>query len=302
MKNLPGATAVIACLAALCACVSVQWTFSVHGPAIAELRETRTLGIAVFDPVLMSNDHLLPGGGGEFTGPVDIDGVTARVALLVRAPDAASKFAVNQDGLARACLDAWMAEIGTAHPFDYALSRGVTMGRVLGQDAAGEVVPTGYEMVRAVPGTLGREVSAAVVRDICRRYAVDALLAVEPSVYAEVGQVTTQQSEHAIGMEIEPGNFILRAQVDCGYVLFDGRSGNVITDSARMAPQWDTVRPPETWIVDLGPSNPPAITGFLDGPRFPPLFSAPMREAVKPYLTLFRSCVVAVRKQGVDGP
>jgi hypothetical protein len=301
MKNPLGAAVVVAFLASLCACVSVQWTYSVQGPAIAELRETRALGIAVFDPVLQPNDHPLLGVSGAFTRPIDIDGVTGKVALLVLAPDAASKFAVNPYCLAGACLDAWVTEIGTAHRFDCALSNGMTLARVLGQTASGEVVPTGYQAVRAVPQTLRRDVSAMAIRDLCRGYEVDDLLVVEPSVYAEVGQVTDQQSEHAIGLEIDPGNFILRAQVDCRYVLFDGRSGKVITDSARSKAPYDTERPPETWIFDLGLSNPRAVAGFLDGPRFPQMFALPMREAVKPYLTLFRSCVVAVRNLRADG-
>jgi hypothetical protein len=301
MKNPLGAAAVAAWCAALCACVSTQWTYSVQGPAIPELRETRTLGIAVFDPVLQSNDHLLVRVGGPFTSPVDVDGVTAKVALLVLAPDAASKFAVDPEGLARACLDAWVVEIGTAHRFDYALSNGMNLSRVLGQTASGEVVPTGYETVRAVPRTFARDVSATVISDVCRAYAVDDLLVVEPSVYAEVGQVSTQQSEHAIGMEIDAGSFILRAQVDCRYVLFDGRSGTAITDSTRSKPPYDTERPPETWIFDLGPSNPQAIAGFMNGPRFPRMFTQPMREAVKPYLTLFRRCVVAVPSRRAAG-
>jgi hypothetical protein len=278
-----------------CACASVEWSFSRQGPAIPELCTIRTLGIAVFDPVLKSNDHLLIKVGGAFYNPIDLDGVTTKVALLVLAPDAASKFAADRGSLSRACLDVWEHEIGTVHRFDYALSDGAKPARVLGETVEGEPLPTGYDAVVAVPEPLSRpRASSAEVRDICRRYQVDVLLCVEPSVYAEVGQVSSQQSAHELGRDIDTGNFILRAQVSYEYVLFDGKSGEAITDSSRHKPQYDTRLPPETWIVDLGPSNPRAIMGFLKGPLFLEKIVHAMQEASKPYLSLFRTCTVAV--------
>jgi hypothetical protein len=282
----------------LCACVTVQWRVSVQGPAIPQLDAVRTLGIAVFDPVLKSNDHLLIRIGGAFYNPIDLDGVNSRVALLVLAPDAASKFAVSLESLSRACSEVWVREIGAARPFDYALSRGTERVRILGQAPDGRTIPTGYDTVRAVPEPLGRmPASAAVAADICRRYRLDALLGVEPVVYAEVGQVSSQRSDHAAGKEIDPGNFVLRAQVAYEYVLYDGRMGAVITDSSRTAPQYDTRLPPETWIVDLGPSNPQAIVGFLKSPGFLGALSQALGEASRPYLTLFRGCAVAVPRK-----
>jgi hypothetical protein len=295
VKNACKAARVVACCAAMSACVTMQWVFSRQGPVVPELGAVRTLGIAVFDPVLKSNDHLLIRVGGPLYNPVDLDGVTRKVALVALAPEAASKFAVNRDVLARMCLDVWEREIGTAHRFDYAVSNGLTLTRILGQGAEGDPIPTGYDAVRAVPERLNRQgASEAAIGDICLRYAVDALLVVEPSVYAEVGQVSSLQSAHAIGKEIEPGNFILRAQVAYQYVLFDGKSGTAITDSTRSKPQYDTRQPPETWIIDLGPSSPQSIIGFLNSPRYVKLFPQPMQEALKPYLTLFRTCAVAV--------
>jgi hypothetical protein len=279
----------------LCACVTVQWRVSVQGPAIAQLDAVRALGIAVFDPVLKSNDHQLIGVGGAFTNPIDLDGVSARVALLVLAPDAASKYSANRESLSRACCEVWVNEIGAARPFDYALSRGARGVRVLGQTPDGRAVPNGYDAVRAVPEPLGRApLSAAFVTDLCRRHQVDALLGVEPSVYAEVGQVSSQESDRPFGKDVDPGNFVLRAQVSYEYVLYDGESGAAITDSSTCRPQYDTRLPPETWIVDMGPSNPQAILGFLKGPGFLGALAQSMREACKPYLTLFRSCAIAV--------
>jgi hypothetical protein len=273
----------------------MQWAFSRQGPVVPELGAVRTLGIAVFDPVLKSNTHLLIRVSGPLYNPVDLDGVTNKVALMALAPEAASKYSVNRDVLARTCLEVWEREIGTEHRFDYALSDGLKVTRILGQGVEGNPVPTGYDAVRAVPERLSRQgASDAAVRELCRRYEVDALLAVEPSVYAEVGQVSPLQSEHTVGKEIEPGNFILRVQVAYQYVLFDGKSGTVITDSTRSKPQYDTRQPPETWIIDLGPASPQSITGFLNSPRYAKLFPQPMQEALKPYLTLFRTCAVAV--------
>jgi hypothetical protein len=281
-------------LSMLCACVTVEWNVSVRPPAIPQLEAVRALGIAVFDPILRSNDHLLIRTGGAFYNPIDLDGVTARVALLVLAPDAAAKYAANPGSLSRACREVWVQEIGTARPFDYALSRGAERARVLGQGADGRTVPTGYDAVRAVSEPLGRAPGSAAVADLCRRYKVDALLGVQPVVYAEVGQVSSQQSDHAVGKDIEPGNFVLRAQVSYEYVLYDAQSGAAVADSSRNKPQYDTRQPPETWIIDLGPSNPQAILGFLKGPGFLDAIASSMREASKPYLTLFRSCAIAV--------
>ncbi len=279
-------------------CVTVEWRVSVQGPAIPQLGAVRALGIAVFDPVLKSNDHLLIKVGGAFYNPIDFDGVTNRVALLVLTPDAASKFAVSRESLSRACREVWVREIGTARPFDYAQSRGTERARVMGQAPDGRAIPTGYDAVQAVPEPLGpMPASAAVAADLCRGYRLDALLAVEPVVYAEVGQVSSQRSDHAAGKEIDPGNFVLRAQVAYEYVLYDGRTGAVITDSSHTTPQYDTQQPPETWIVDLGPSNPRAIVGFLKSPGFLGALSQAMQEASKPYLTLFRGCAVAVPRK-----
>jgi hypothetical protein len=284
----------LAGVSTLCACVTVQWRVSLQGPAIPQLDAVRALGIAVFDPVLKSNDHLLIKVGGAFYNPIDIDGVSSRVALLVLAPDAASKFSANRESLSRACCEVWVNEIGTARPFDYSLARGAERARILGQTPDGRTVPTGYDAVRAVPEPLGRApLSADLVTELCRRYHVDALLGVQPALYAEVGQVSSQQSDRAVGKDIEPGNFVLRAQVSYEYVLYDGESGAAITDSSRSRPQYDTRQAPETWIVDLGPSNPQAILGFLKGPGFLDALALSMREASKPYLTLFRHCAVA---------
>ena len=74
----------------------MEWTYSVQGPASRSLRAARSLGIAVFDPVLQSNRPSPDQGRRRILPtPVDIDGVTGTVALLVPAPDAASKFAVD---------------------------------------------------------------------------------------------------------------------------------------------------------------------------------------------------------------
>ena len=285
----------VACLSMMCACVSTEWSFTRQGPAIPELCAARSLGIAVFDPVLKPNEHPLVRTGGAFYCPVDIDGVTHTVALLVPAPEAATRFAGNQENLARVCLQVWEREIGTAHRFDYPLSRGLMLARLLGQTAEGDAVPTGYDTVRAVPERLSRAGATEVaVRDLCRQYGLDALLAVEPSISAEVGQVSSCQSEHSLGKEIDPGNFILRAQVTYEYVLFDGNAGTVITDSTRSTPQYDTQQPPESSVFDLGPSNPRATMSLLNGPGFLGRLTWSMQEALKPYLTLFRCCIVAV--------
>jgi len=290
-----GVLFVVACVSTTWACVSIRWSFSRQGPAIPELAAVHTLGVAVFDPVLKSNDHLLIKVGGPYYNPIDLDGVAEKVGLYVLAPDAASKFGVNRENLSRACREVWEQELGTVHRFDYALESGEKPARVLGETVDGEPLPTGYDAVRTVPEPIRREAaSPAVIAELCRRYVVDALLCVEPSVYAEVGEVSSQASDHPLGREIDPGNFVLRAQVSYEYVLFDGASGAAVTDSARRKPQYDTRRPPETWIVDLGPSNTQAIIGFLNGPGFLEKIEEAMREAAKPYLSLFRVCTVAL--------
>jgi hypothetical protein len=284
----------VACLSMLSACLSTEWSATSQGAAIAQLAAVRSLGIAVFDPVMQPSGRLLIGTGGVFSAPVDVDGVTHTVSLLATAADASSIPAVNRDGIAQACLLVWVGEIGTAHRFDYQLSRGMMPARILGETAEGQPVPTGYDKVRAVPERLSRaDASETRIRDLCRQHGLDALLAVEPSVIMEAGQVSPQPSEHPLGREIDPGNFILRSEVRYEYVLFDGRTGAAITDSTRCRPQYDTQRPPEAWIVDLGPSNPRAVMGILNGPGFPSGLTRSMREALKPYLTLFRGCVVA---------
>ena len=195
------------------------------------------------------------------------------------------------------CRQIWVKEIGETHAFDYPLGSGFRIARILGNTPDGEAIPSGYSEVKDIAEPFGSWGSAeeSWIRALGRRYGVAGLLVLEPSVYAEVGQVAEQAAQSSFGREITVGNFLLRAAVSYRYALFDARTGRLITSSERTPPAYDTTARPEDLIVDLGPSAPQRILDFMTTPEYAALFDQPLREASKPFLSLFRACVIATR-------
>jgi hypothetical protein len=268
-----------------------------HGPGIAELARFKTLGIATFDPVLPGNEHALRKNDGDFYEPVDVEGVASSVAILCKAPEAASRFAVTPAVLAKMCRQVCVKEIGETHAFEYTLGRGLRIDRILGSTPGGEAIAPGYSEVKEIAEPFGSWGSAegSRIRALGSRHGVAGLLVLEPSVYAEVGRVVEQAAQSSFGREITVGNFVLRTAVSYRYALFDARTGSCVTTSDRTPPAYDTSARPEDLVIDLGPSAARLILDFMATREYASLFAQPLREALKPYLSLFRACVIATR-------
>ncbi|MGA2480513.1 MAG: hypothetical protein ABSG63_17315 [Spirochaetia bacterium] len=266
--------AIAAPLCLLAACTTTGMAHVRAVPAIPELASIRRLGIAACTPRLAENEHVLRRTDGGLFDPVDLEGVSHLVALLSPSPDAASRFSVTPASLAASCRRIWVKEVGSAHAFD-----GETGPRGDGQRAAG------LEEVKGIgdPGVC-LDASQEEMRALAACHGVEALLVVEPSVYAEVGYVTEQESGSPFGKDIPVGSFLLRTVISYAFALFSAETGNITTSL-----EMPGVALPgaETCLFDLGPMTSRQLLSFMNTEDYAELFEQALREALKPLLPLF---------------
>ncbi len=300
MKKFFIAAACAACLAVM-GCASMEWRAAPQAPIIKELGSVKSLGILSFTPVLPANRHILVKVDKTFYVATELDGVQNKVAMLYIAPDAVSAFFVNKANLAALCRDTGVAMIGGKEALDYPVSKGFTISRVMGQPLtpeSGGAGIAGYTAVTAITEVLDRQkVTAQDIVGLGAKYGVDAVLGLEPHVYGEIGQVSPLLSSSKFGKDVPVGTFILNAHVDYEYALYDARTGKKITDSFDMRAPYDTLSNPDDDITDLGLRDVKTVSSFLGGSRYLELFGEPVKRALIPYLTLFRSCYVATLQE-----
>ena len=119
------------------------------------------------------------------------------------------------------------------------------------------------------------------MRALAACHGVEALLVVEPSVYAEVGYVTEQESGSPFGKDIPVGSFLLRTVISYAFVLFSAETGKITTSSDVPGAALPGA---ETCLFDLGPMTPRQLLSFMNTEDYAELFEQALREAVKPLL------------------
>jgi hypothetical protein len=266
--------AIAAPLCLLAACTSTGRVQPV--PAIPELASIKSLGIEACTPRLADNEHVLRRIDGCLFDPVDMEGVSHLVAILSPSPEAASRFSVTPASLAATCRRIWVKEVISAYAVE-----SETGPRGDGPHAAG------LEEVKDIgdPG-ICLEASREEMRALAARHGVEALLVVEPSVYAEVGYVTEQESGSPFGKDIPVGSFILRTVISYAFALFSAETGKITTS---LDVPGAALPGAETCLFDLGPMTPRQLLSFMDTEDYAGLFEQALREALKPLLPLFRT-------------
>ncbi len=296
MKKIITVAVVVAAALAVAGCASLgsmKLVATPSGPSIEQLAEVKRLGVASFEPVLRGNDHTIIVKAGQYYAPIEIDGVTRTVALLYKAPDAITQFAVNKDSAAKLCREVVARQLGMAGDFDYTVSgKGVAAVRILGRDPeGGAAIESGYDAVKDIGQTLGRkQVTADAVARIAQASGVQAVLFVEPRLYGEVGLVTAAPSKSSFGKEVPQGNFILRGWAELDWALYDGASGKLLADASTVRSPY-SFGPgfrPEERIVDLAIRDVGAVNTFLAGPQYLKACDGMLRNALVTYLPMFR--------------
>jgi hypothetical protein len=241
---LPAVLGAAVSLCLLGACSSLGGKPLPGASIISELASKERLGIAAGVSHLGANEHALRRTGGSLSEPIDLEGVSHLVAILSAAPDAASRYAVTAASLAAMSRRIWMEEIGPGR------------AREIEDPAVSLTAPED------------------LMRDLAARHGVDAILVLEPSVYAEVGYVTEQDSASPFGRDIPVGNWLLRVLVAHELALFDAETGRCAGRVA--APRFDG----EICLFDLGPMTPRQLMAFLGTEEYAALFTQALRRAV----------------------
>jgi hypothetical protein len=293
MGGLPKCVAAFAvALCVLAACASGEWRYARSGPGIAALASVKRLGIAVCPPRREAFGHALRRTSGALCDPVEVEGVSRRVAVL--APNAAARGPRAAESLAAACRRICAQEIGSSRPFDYAVACGVIPVRILGQWPGGAVLPCGYDTVKIIDEWLdGMTASSEQLRDLGSRAGIDALLVLRPAICAELGMIVDQASEDPYGMDVQPGSWLLMTAASWRYALFDTGTGCLLAGSA--GGTHDQPATEEVRIIDMGPKSISRVTAFMGTDSCEALFEEALRDALKPLLPLFRCCVIATR-------
>jgi hypothetical protein len=185
-----------------------------------------------------------------------MEGVTHMVALLAPAPEAASRFAVTPASLDAMWRKIWTQGIGPVQDFGF-----------VGADAPG-----------------------AELADLAALLGVDALLLVQPSVYAEVGRVTEYDSGSPYEKDIPSGSVVLRTIVTCRFQLFTAETGKVtgadgLATALGLLPGGEE----EDRIFELGPMTPLQATSFMRTEAYAALFEVALTEAQGPLRHLLRN-------------
>ncbi len=299
-KNLCALAVIVTVLFLLSSCAAMQWVSSPRQPVITQLAGVPSLGIASYPARLGANDHVLVKVGGDYYTPIEVNGLTNKVAMRYTSPDAISKFSVNAQNLASLCRKVWVAELGN-RDFDFTVLKGMKPGRIMGQSLTGDASAGGYQSVVDIPDPLTRKsFSADTMKSLGQKYKVDAIVIIDPRVYGEIGRVVPEFVEHPSGKQVRPGNFVLRGFVDYDYELYDAKTGVKITDSSQTKAEFDTMmglQQLEDSIVDLNLTGEPDLSAYLNGPQFLPVYSGPMKAAMIPWLSLFKPHYLATLEE-----
>jgi hypothetical protein len=292
-RSFPVISLAAVILMALAACASLEWVSSPQPAVIKELSTVKTLAVACTTARLAENDHLLVKiGRGDFYNPTDLNGVPYQVSILYESPHAIGDFSVKGDALAALVRDTAAGLIGDTGSFDYPQVKGLSMTRVMGRSIDGATPAGSYEKVLTIPDLLSPDpLPADQVARLGSTYGAQAVLVITPTVFGEIGQLSTRTSRSGGSMDnasLKPGDFILRAWFKMEYRLYDGRNGAKIADSTGVKPQFETMIGIGRDVYPLQISTLPAAKALVLSPDYIKLFKDPVKTGMLPFLTLFR--------------
>jgi hypothetical protein len=288
--------ALVISVAALClaGCASMEWVSSLKPAQIARLSGARAIGVVVLPVKTLESTGWAVKILGDFYTPTEIPEIPYKVAMIYASPAAVTELAVTKDTLASLWRDAAAQLIGGETDFDAAFPRGFGSVRLMSQSLTGEKAPRAYDTVVPITDAVPPSLTAEAITSIGAAYGVDAVLALQPTVYGEIGMVLTFATEKDMSGAVKPGDFFLRSKVSMSYVLFDGKSGAVITDSTATPAPYAPREAKRAVITKLPVTDVAGLKAFAASGAYPALWKDRFQEVLIPSLPLFRPVYVGV--------
>lgn len=278
-------------------CANLQLVVSRTDPAVPEMAAAQTVGIAQFTVVAEGSRWITMRVGNEegasIIGGADYPGSDKVVQIVVSAPDAATRYYMTKDRLASLTQDVWAQYLSGSAPFDYqGVNEKWQAEKIMSSDPEGNAV-TGFPRIVKIRETVDpfRD-SGTSVAGIAKNYGVDILLAGTVRVYAEAVKATDKPITTA-GMdtvELEPGQYAVRVEINYDWALFDGKTGRKITDSDRSKLKFFNPDRPSSFLFPLSSMS---VRGKLDleklmaSSEYQNLFEQGMNTRIVPYLYFF---------------
>jgi hypothetical protein len=278
-------------------CVNMKYVTESAGPAITEMANVRTLGIVSFNVTIEFNRLILEQAG-NMEGAVIVGGsypgVDKQVMVVVTAPEAASKYYITRFRLSKLARDVWAQYLSGSVPFDYAGANEKWMTeRVSSSNEQGGAIG-GFPKVIAIPEEpVGFDEPASLVATMAGQYGVDALLACDMRVYAEVIKATTQPPADASGLgstvSLVDGQYALKIEITYQWALFDGKTGKRIADSTTARIKFINQKTADKTIFPLPVtiSQEYQLDQFMASPDYAAYFRQSIANALMPYLYFF---------------
>jgi len=278
-------------------CLNLTYVTEQSAPAIRLMATSGTVGIVPFNVTIEMNHHILATIG-DMEGAILVGetygGVDKQVMVVVKAPDAATRYYVTADKLSILGRDVWADYLSGNQPFDYTgVDDHWRMERIMSQDEAGVPMSGFPETVAVSERLFSLNASPPVVRDLAGRYGVGALLACDMTVYAEVIKATDEENEDPAGpagrVSLARDQYAVTVEIDYEWALFDGRTGEKIADSTVIPLKFFNPENADKTIFPLPLSirRPYELERFLASREYETYFRQSIVNELQPYLYLF---------------
>lgn len=233
----------------------------------------QNVGVARFAITLKGNPHALMkiGDAEEHSIIGGISGIQTICTVVVKAPDALKNYAVTKSSLGKINQDAWI-EILSGKDYNITLIEGLMTIHKFSNKSPDGMTVDGYSSVVPIDEILGTSESSSTIREIGEAYPVDAVLAGEAEVLAEILRSTgeTDPDKDDQDRTFFRNEFIINFNVYYDWVLYDAKSGDKISSLDDMTIKYSELSSPGSnyKVLPLPAGNYDKLFDFLNGQEF----------------------------------
>jgi hypothetical protein len=292
MKSSVGGLSLVLLVLLSAGCGTFKWVAVEEKPMVADMESIKTIGIAQFYTELPGNRHaLIKWGEDDWTVVGGYPGVTTQIVIVVKANDAAANYGVNKEKISTFTQESWLKALAGKIEYDVVNMDGFTMKRVASRTDEGEKIKFNQDVVK-IPVIVDEETAGTKIKNLGKKYGVDAILGGTIEVYAEIIRSTGEENDDTFftDVQLSEGQYALKLEVYLEWALYDAQSGRIISNNDKQKSEFVAMQMAEKTIYPLSnviPGDFKDLYRFIASTQYAELFRKAIQDKILEYAYLF---------------
>jgi hypothetical protein len=165
------------------------------------------------------------------------------------------------------------------------------MKRVASRTDEGEKIKFNQDVVK-IPVIVDEETAGTKIKNLGKKYGVDAILGGTIEVYAEIIRSTGEENDDTFftDVQLSEGQYALKLEVYLEWTLYDARSGAVISNNDKAKSEFVAMQMAEKTIYPLPnviPGDFKDLYRFIASTQYAEFFRKAIQDKIKEYAYLF---------------